>query len=526
MIFDIDSFRGEVPRISKKLLPNGYAYSAINCDMSGGNLAPDKGCTLIQALSGATVSIFKHGATWRQWSSVVDIVHSFVHDNDNRIIITGDSYPKETDSSLFPSTRRLGIPAPTGALVITLGGTAGDDVDRTISYVYTIVGVWADGSVTESAPSLPTAVIDVYDGQTVTLTGFENAANAYTTNFRLYRLLSGTAGAEFQYVDEFSISSSSYLDSVSESSLGEVLPTEGWTTPNESLSGLISTSSGINVGFVGNKVYPSETFIGYAYPSDYSLTTETDIVGLGFIGSSIVVLTDTKPYILIGQNPESLSMEKIPYDQACLSKRSIVSFPGGVAFACPDGLAIISASGVLSIITEKLFTKTQWAALEPETMIGFWYDGSYYAFFSGKSTYIRIDLNASEVTRGDLPANAYGGHYVAVDDILYLVLGTALTKSLYSFRTDTVSSMTWVSGTKTLENRVPMAGRVLGDFSAGSSVITMVADGSDIFSKTVTGDGMFRFTPKRVGKAYLTVTGKATIDRILVGETGQEVLDV
>jgi len=115
---------GEVPRVSKKLLPNQYSYSAVNCDLRGGNLTPEKGCSLVQSLSGDTVTVFKQGSAWRQWPSVVDVVRSFVNDNNNRIIITGDSYPKETDSSLYPSTRRLGIPEPTVALIITLGGTA------------------------------------------------------------------------------------------------------------------------------------------------------------------------------------------------------------------------------------------------------------------------------------------------------------------------------------------------------------------------------------------------------------------
>ena len=600
MLFDIGSFMGEVPRVSKKLLPNQYARSAVNCDLRGGNLTPEKGCSLVQSLSGDTVTVFKQGSAWRQWPSVVDVVRSFVNDNNNRIIITGDSYPKETDSSLYPSTRRLGIPEPTVALVITLGGTAvtegttvsdfeefdptasyniGDqranhgavysclvvivdgqvettegewedsnspststnweinedipeeivpDIERTISYVYTIVGVWDDGSVTESAPSLPTAVIDVYEGQTVTLTGFATSAatGVYATRFRIYRLTSGTYGAEYQYVDEIALTNTSYTDSVSDEELGEILATEGWTAPDENLTGIISTSSGINVGFVKNKIYPSETFVGYAYPSTYSLTTESDIVGLGFIGSSVVVLTKTKPYILIGQNPESLSIEKIPYDQACVSKRSIVSFPGGVAYACPDGLAVMDASGLLVILTEKLFTKKQWAALGPQNIIGFWHDNAYYAFFNGESTYIRIDLAASEVSRGGLPGGVYGGYYVASDDILYLIIGTASTKNLYSFRTGELTSMTWISGTRTLENRVPIAGRVLGDFTEGSSVITMTADGEELFSKTITSNDMFRFTPQRIEEAFLTVTGTGTIDRILIGETGQEVLDV
>ena len=530
-LIDIQNFRGELPIVSSKLLPNGCASSTSNCDLKGGNLKPDSACTLVSNLNGTTVSIYKHGTAWRQWSSQVDIAHSFVHDNNGRIIITGDGYPKETDSSIYPTMRRLGIPEPTNALTITLGGTAGEDVDRSVSYVYTIVGKWSDGTVTESAPSSPTAFTDIYDGQTVTLTGFTDATatGVYTTHFRIYRLTSGSTSSEYLYVDEITIITTSYLDSVATASLGEVLPTEGWTAPEPDLEGILSTSSGINVGFVDNKVYASETFIGYAYPADYALTTETDIVGLGFIGSTVVVLTDTKPHLLIGQNPESLSIEKLPYDQACVSKRSIVSFPGGVAYACPDGLAVINASGTLSIFTEKIFSKKQWNDLNPENIIAFWYDGDYYAFFSGATGYIRIDFQNMEISRGTLPANMYGGHYVASDDILYLILGTSSTRSLYSFKTGSDTAMTWTSKTyQYSQYPVPMAARVLGTFTTGNPnvVITLTGDGSTIFSKTITSDDMIRFAPIRARDFAVTVTGLATVDRIVVAESGYEVFDV
>ena len=529
-LIDIAEFKGEVPIVSTKMLPASYASVTSNCDLSGGNLKPEKACSLVQSLTGTTISIYKHGSAWRQWATDINVVNSFVNNNGGRIIITGDGYPKETDSSIYPTTRRLGIPEPTNALTITLGGTAGEDVDKTVSYVYTIVGKWADGSVTESAPSPPTGTTDVYDGQTITLTGFTDstATGVYTTHFRIYRLNSGTTGAEFQYVDEITVITSSYLDEVSDEALGEVLPTDGWTAPSTSLSGLISTSSGINVGFVANKIYASETFIGYAYPDDYSLTTETDIVGLGFIGSTVVVLTQSKPYLLIGQNPESLSLEKLPHDQTCVSKRSIVSFPGGVAYACPDGIAVINSSGNLSIVTKKLFSKAQWSALTPSGIIAFWYDGVYYAFFSGSTSFIRIDFADNEIIRGTLQANMYGGHYVPTEDILYLVLGSSSAKSLYSFRTGSSTSATWTSKNFQFASEpVPMAARVMGTFAEGAyPTVTLTGDGATIFSKSVTSDDMIRFTPKRARDFTISITGLATVDRVIVAESGYEVFDV
>lgn len=528
-LIDIQEFKGEVPIVSAKLLPPEYASSAINCDLRGGNLKPEKGHSLVQALTSTTISVFKQGSNWRQWASQVDVVPSFVHDSNGRIIITGDGYPKETDNSLYPAMRRLGIPEPTNALTITLGGTAGADVDRAISYVYTIVGKWADGTVVESAPSLPTGVTDIYDGQTVTLTGFTDAVatGAYTTHFRIYRLTSGASSAEFLYVDEIAITENSYLDSVATASLRGVIPTEGWTAPDSSLSGLVSTSSGINVGFVDNKIFASETYTGYAYPDDYSLTTESDIVGLGFIGSTVVVLTNTKPYLLIGQNPESLSIEKLPHDQACLSKRSIVSFPGGVAYACPDGLAVINSSGGLKIATKKMFSKAQWKALNPNNIIAFWYDDVYYAFFSNTTTYIRIDFTSMEIVRGTLPVNMYGGHYVPDDDVLYLILGTSGERNLYSFQGGSSVLNTWVSKTFSYSSHpVPMAARVLGDFTAGSATVTLAGDGSTIFSKTISDDDLFRWAPVRAREFVLTIQCLGTIDRVIVAESGFEVFDV
>jgi len=525
-LIDIQQFKGEIPALSPKLLPAENATLAKNCDLLSGNLQPILSCTLVQALNPDTVSIYKNGSTWLQWNTQVDVVPSFVKNNAGRIIVTGDGYPKETNISLYPTFRKLGIPAPTNALTITIGGAAGTEVDHTTSYVYTIIGEWEDGTVTESAPSPPTGDIDVYTGQTVTLSGFTNAAEAYTTGYRIYRLNSGTTGAEFQFVHQVILTTTDYLDNIEDNELGEVLPTEGWTTPLETLSGLISTSSGINVGFSGNSIYLSETFIGYAYPESYSVTTESNIVGLGFIGSTVVVLTETKPYLLIGQDPKSISLEKIPFDQACVSKMSIVSFPGGVAYACPDGLAVINSSGNLQIITEGLYTKNQWNDLALSEMIGCWYDGVYYAFFSNSSEYIRIDFRTRDITRGELPDKIYGVRYVSSEDVLYLIIGTATTRSLYSFGTGAANLATWASKVFSFPSApVPMAARIIGDFTLQPTV-TLTGDGATIFSKVITDDDMIRFAPKRAKDFQLTVTGGTKIDRMMVAESGMEVFDV
>ena len=61
-MIDISVFKGEIPRLSDKLLPVNYASSAINCNMETGALEPIKGVTSIQDVNASAISIYKMNA--------------------------------------------------------------------------------------------------------------------------------------------------------------------------------------------------------------------------------------------------------------------------------------------------------------------------------------------------------------------------------------------------------------------------------------------------------------------------------
>ena len=134
----------------------------------------------------------------------------------------------------------LGVNAPANAptMVFTYnGGTPGDDIQATISYVFTYVTSWDE----ESAPSPASAPGEIYDDGYCTVScttpGTEWPASSLITAIRIYRIAVGTTGADYQFLAEVNLSGSptTYDDRdganyaiTPESELGDVLkPRDG-----------------------------------------------------------------------------------------------------------------------------------------------------------------------------------------------------------------------------------------------------------------------------------------------------------
>jgi hypothetical protein len=522
MIIDLTTFKGEIPKLSDKLLPDGNAATASNCDLEAGNLQPMPGVTSdIGALADDIRTIHRRESAFLAFDSIVNVARSFIA-SSGRLIYTGDGYPKEYDGT---DHIRLGIVAPTNALTIHLDGTPSGTIKER-SYVYTLVSKRTDGSEVESAPSPPTGVTEVSDSIGVSVSGFTTTGmltGTVISHYRLYRLNAGTVGAEYQYVMDLPVSTTGEVeDTVSDADLGEVLPTEDWTAPDADMVGITATSHGMMFGFVDNTIYPSETFIPYAYPATYSLTVESDIVGLGYTGSMVVVLTKTVPYLLFGQNPDVLELKRLGHPQPCVSARSIVNLPGGVVYAAPDGLFMINEAGSGQLLTKALFTRAQWEAWTPENAIGFYHDGSYLCFFDGASTGFQLDLTTGEYSVFSLPAQVYGGMYSPEDDKLYLIQKDGAVRDIASWKTGTDMTYTWTSKIFSYPFLQTLtAGMIQGTF--GTVDITLYVDGVAQTPVTVTSDAVFRMPPVLGSEFQVKLEGGAVIDRIILGGSAAEV---
>jgi hypothetical protein len=513
-------------------------------------------------------TIYRMGEDWLQFDNKVQIVDDPVYNPSGRILISGDDYPKETDTATaisgagpYPAaTRRLGISAPSAALThsITVAGTG---TDREIAYCYTRVGERADGTVVESAPSPSTAVFTAKDDATVQLSDFVDASETgvYTTHFRIYRINTGDTGAEFQFVDDLVKTTSplEYDDTVADEDLGEVLPTATWTAPIDELKGFVAGSGGLIFAFNANTVYVSDTYIPYAFPSEYTLTAPSEIVGMGFNGTSMVVLTKTNPVLLFGTDPGSITVERFPVVLPCKSARSIVSIPGGVVFASTFGLYLIDSGGNPVNLTKDIFTDQQWSDLEPGRIFAFFHKGAYQAFFSGSTMGIEFNPGSNEIRRFRSTAYVWGGRYVSTVmintyefltsdseefvtsggsglycsggaypltyDTLYLIQTKGTAREVVAFDSGDETDYIWTSKTFYLmRQHILSAGRVVGDLSEGVT-LSLYVDDTLHFTKSITSDSVFRI-PRVMGSTFkIKLTGKAHIEQVIIGASISEV---
>lgn len=157
----VKPFRGQVPRLSDRLIGANQATVALNCQITAGRLDPLMGLGLVHTseLAGTIATMyryrFKGSDNWLVWSRVVDVVKSpTAQDSLGRLYYTGDGDPRMTtyelaiDTAPYPTAfYALGLPAPTAApALIVTGGVAPVE---TRSYIYVFRNAFGE----ESGPS-------------------------------------------------------------------------------------------------------------------------------------------------------------------------------------------------------------------------------------------------------------------------------------------------------------------------------------------------------------------------------------
>jgi hypothetical protein len=210
-------FRGEIPRIHPRLLPEGGAQTAKNCRVDSGALESIRGLDF-EANTTETdpISLYRYSPTvWLEATTDVDWVpYPVVDDQYGRVIFTDAAIDevRVTDATIvgtggYPSGwRLLEVPAPVQGFAATLNGTADDDTEipETRFYVCTFVNEWG----AEGPPSPASNQIEWRSGQTVTLSSLSSvpSGNYNITHRRIYRINTGSTGVtNYQFVSEVAV---------------------------------------------------------------------------------------------------------------------------------------------------------------------------------------------------------------------------------------------------------------------------------------------------------------------------------
>lgn len=397
-VIDLRNFQGEVPKTGPSVLDPTQAQRATNCRVVSGELRPLKQPVKVFQPANQPVSLYRisNGAAsrWLTYPNDTDIVPGVIGDTTDFRVYTADgTAPKKTNWNLatasgtnnvgpFPLVAyNMGIANPTVAPTLAIVGT-GTGTVVTRAYVYTYLEQF--GTLTEESGPSPAATIGWQTGQSVNISGLPSAGPSGNNciGVRVYRTVTGTAGALYEWVFDVEFPTTTASDALLDSQLiGTPLPSLTWVPPPSGLRGLINMGYGVMAGFVGNTLYFSEPYKPHAWPVQYTLSFPNNIVGLGMSGATLVVCTDSMPWLVTGTTPGQMSQAPVTIAEPCVSKRSIVSNLDGMLYASPNGLVGIS-SIIQGVITDKLIEREAWQTFNPTTMIGAIYDGRYVGFYT------------------------------------------------------------------------------------------------------------------------------------------------
>ncbi len=295
--------------------------------------------------------------------------------------------------------------------------------------------------------------------------------------------------------------------------------------PPSDMFGLVALANGVVIGLSKNQVCPSVPYQPHAYPVNWRQGTDFPVVALGVFHTTAVVLTRGHPYLLVGNDPASMTLVKIENHQSCVSKRGVRSLHQyGVVYPSPDGLVRIGPGGDWDIVTAGLMTRREWQALRPESIHAYVVDGRYLAFYDNGTPGAFL-FDPAEPERGlvffDIYATA--GFMDLMTDSLYLQIGDYIER--FDSGTGLLTYL-WRSR-KFREGRARRytAGKVVAD-SYANLTMNVYAGGKLRHSERVRSVEAFRIgDPDDDGSANaweIEITGTDAVSFIGIAETRSE----
>ena len=561
--FKRDRFSGIAPGVSPRLLAEQFAQLAENIDFESGRLNPvtDESDTLTLANSTRRSIFFYRDTNWLQWNEDdVSVVEGPIPaDTLDRLYWTGQDYPRIgvastiiSGSSYPQASFRLGVPAPANAPTTSKTGTP--DATQTpddVSYVYTFVTAFGE----EGPPSLASTSFERTDTETVTISLPSSDHPSGNYNFgagakkRVYRSNTGSTNTQFQFLAEVPFTTVSVSDTTSSFALGEVLPSDTWIGPPDDdtslypdgpMQGLIAVANGVFAGFTGKRLCLSEPFLPHAWPVDYRITLEEDIVAIGSVTNGIVALTDGAPYFVTGIDPSAMTAVKLDIAQACINKRSVVDMGDYLLYAGPDGLVAVSG-GEGEVVTNGLISPKQWNDdFNPTTYRAFRHENTYVAFYSGGGFVYDPRAGEAALSTISYTGEVRGGYMHDKNGELYVIVGNKIKK----YRGGTASkTLKWKSKQYVTPKPVSM-GWVSVHAQAYPVTVKVWADGNQIaiytisysnnaYTQTVTlpngaSTGTLREPimrlPAVVGQVWeVQVEGSVQIDEVCLAQSMDEI---
>jgi hypothetical protein len=278
------------------------------------------------------------------------------------------------------------------------------------AYVYTYVTEFGE----EGPPSAPTVKEgNVGETWTITVTPPTTTmkADRLLDKTRIYRTITSITGlATYFFVGEIDIDATTFTDEYDDEEIASnnQLKSTGWSAPLNAFDGFVAMPNGMMAAWKDNEVWFSEPYRPHAWPSEYQVSVDHPIVGLGVIGQTIIVCTTGHPWAISGVRPNVMSLSKINAYEPCVSRRSIMATTEGVFYASPNGL-IAAAPGGIKNMTADMITPAQWNSYVDTSKIhSARFNTAYIAYeapTTSTSKGFLIDFNQTRIAYNTLTAS-------------------------------------------------------------------------------------------------------------------------
>lgn len=419
----LSNFGGIIPRLSDHNLPAFAASIAHDVRLRNGRLEAWRELCPFGAVAADSVSFYVRGCCLIGWPTIVQ--YAEVSPDWGRFFLTGRTADIETavvNCDCTVDYYKLGVPAPVSPPGVSGTEQCGRDSDSR-SYVYTYVNEWGE----ESAPSPPSNLLTIRDGDTVTVTGVALppdgynivAANIYraSTGFRQTNAKEQKPITEYLYVATVEFPSSTFTDNVKIVGLGPALETQKVRMPPAGMANVCAIEGVVRLaGTTRNQVHLSENFQPWNWPVKYDLTLDSIIIHMGCLDQKLYVTTDTVPYVIDVSSCED--MKCIPVmdvgkplpDIACKYANAAIVTPHGYIYSSPLGLILIDPKAQWTILTKNWFGEEDWAMVHPETVRMAYWEGYLFIVTDAATFLLNIngdpfgDMRGSELcTLSDMP---------------------------------------------------------------------------------------------------------------------------
>jgi hypothetical protein len=263
--------------------------------------------------------------------------------------------------------------------------------------------------------------------------------------------------------------SNTFTDDYDPDGLRLLLESRDYDPPDPAMRGLTTIQNNILCGFFGNELCFSEPNKPWAWPIKYRLVFDSPIVGVSPVAGSVLVLTESFPFLVSGNTPANMSYARIDAPYPCTSKRGITNVGYGVVFPTYGGLGVYNPSAGIDLVTKLVHDWDTWGQdLDPTTVVAAFYAGKYFASHgAGSFIFEREDkVGGFFVTA---PVRFSAAYYDTLTNKFYFVSDTSGSLSEWDANDQPLLPLEWKSKVIVTKDYMNLgAARVVGDYSVPS----------------------------------------------------------